>query len=622
MKYPKSLTPWAAYLNIFPRELSLALGAMVQRLAAALGSMRARNLVNAGDVDGYYGVARRGSYERLVTSEWLLADELPDEFARRAVMGEHLFLELARREPAASPRSVAIFDAGAGQIGSPRLAHLALLIALARRAEAAGARFGWGIAQQPQTPLLPGVSTSEVQHLLKARQAQEATAADLDGWRARLVEERRAAGQGASQQRTDDFWVIGAPRLLTLAAARGFSRIGVSDVLEPEVARLSVTIHGASASVAAPKTLLLDLPDQRACARLLRDPFAEAQAAPQRVNRAHTPASNLLFSSNGTHLLARAADGSLLSYPVPNSPRAGRGRVGIYRSRYHRRTVAAGKFRKSVVLVRANERNIKIEFANTSRQAGGIDAGAYEIVHRHVKFADDEKAASLQPCFRVPMGDRAEPHLFVLDAERQLFCLGKVKDYRLTQGNVGAAWLVARDVLALAAAPTPAQLVYIGRVVPGNEWRVVSLGEQSFHRELPFDAAPTNAFLGMFGFSSYAAASLAIAVEQGHSTWWVRRVANEDMALQALFDSRIVGVTLSPESHRSLALVALESDQQTFALRDTTRHLAIHKAAAPVAQVTVSATTPHLAYATVAGEVVVYSLLNREVVCRYLPEEL
>src|SRR5688500_18193064 len=109
MNYPRSLAPWAPYLNIFPRELSMGLGAMVQRMASAIGSMRSRAVVGTSDIDGFDGIARRGSYEKLVASEWVLADEMPDEFARRATMGEHLFLDLARREPSAARLSLAIF---------------------------------------------------------------------------------------------------------------------------------------------------------------------------------------------------------------------------------------------------------------------------------------------------------------------------------------------------------------------------------------------------------------------------------------------------------------------------------------------------------------------------------
>src|ERR1700742_1564569 len=99
MEFPRSLAPWAHLLKIFPRELSLALGPAVHRLASAVGPLHSPTMANTGDPDGFDDLARRGAYERLLMSAWLLADEVPDEFARRAAMGEHLFLRLARRNP-------------------------------------------------------------------------------------------------------------------------------------------------------------------------------------------------------------------------------------------------------------------------------------------------------------------------------------------------------------------------------------------------------------------------------------------------------------------------------------------------------------------------------------------
>jgi hypothetical protein len=120
VELPRALTPWAAYLQLFPRELVLALGPMVRRLDSVIGPLRAQGRRGDGDPDGFDGLARRGSYERLLLSEWLLAEEVPEEFVRRAAMREHGFLHLARREPVGSRVSVALFDAGPNQIGAPR----------------------------------------------------------------------------------------------------------------------------------------------------------------------------------------------------------------------------------------------------------------------------------------------------------------------------------------------------------------------------------------------------------------------------------------------------------------------------------------------------------------------
>jgi hypothetical protein len=606
MNYPRALAPWAEYLNIFPRELSLALGTMVQRIALAIGSMRSRSLNHAGDIDGFDGIARRGSYEKLVASEWLLADEMPDEFARRAVMGEHLFLELARREPSAAQVSLAIFDAGPNQLGGPRIAHLAALIALARRAEAAGARFGWGIAQQVNKPIFPGVSTAEVMHLLEARDTREASEDDINAWRAKV----------ADWQELDDLWLIGGTRLAKFEAHRGLSRVTVEDVFEPESHRLQLTVQGISNP---PKSILLDLPEERACARLLRDPFAVATAAPQLVKKSVAPASNLVFAGNGAYLFARSTDGGIISYPVPNSPRAGVGRPKVNDSTKTRNLVAVGRFRKSIVLISAKENMVKAEYLHHGRHTAGFVAGNYESVHKKLHFAPFKDESSLQPCYRLPVKNRSESELFVMDGERSLYRLGQLTGYKnLSQGSVGSAWLLAREVLAVAPHPFEPQITYVGKEVAENQWRIVSIGERRQTFDLPFTGTPTNAFFGFTNFVHHHYCGL-LAIERNHSDWWLVN-SYGDESLTPLFDSRVVGITHNSENYRHSSLVVLENNQRTFALRNKTRHIEIHTASAPVEQVTVSHTNPYIAYTTVEGEVVVYSISGKEVLCRFLQE--
>ena len=108
MNLPPSLAPWAGYLNIFPAEVSLALGPMIQRVSMLIGSPQPRLNEKEGEPDGFDGLNRRGTYERLLLSEWMLADELEDEFIRRAVMGEHLFLNRAHSSAVGTRSSLAL----------------------------------------------------------------------------------------------------------------------------------------------------------------------------------------------------------------------------------------------------------------------------------------------------------------------------------------------------------------------------------------------------------------------------------------------------------------------------------------------------------------------------------
>ncbi len=122
MELPPAIAPWGPELAMFHDELALALGGLVARVAHAIGPLPSATRDARDEPDGFGGLARRGPYERLLLTEWLLANELPDEFVRRAVSAEHAFLELEHLSPAIARRTIAVFDAGPSQLGAPRLA--------------------------------------------------------------------------------------------------------------------------------------------------------------------------------------------------------------------------------------------------------------------------------------------------------------------------------------------------------------------------------------------------------------------------------------------------------------------------------------------------------------------
>lgn len=610
MNYPRALTPWVEYLNIFPRELSLALGTMVQRISLVVGSMRSRSLNHSGDIDGFDGIARRGSYEKLVASEWLLADELPDEFARRAVMGEHLFLELARREPSAARVSLAIFDAGPNQLGAPRIAHLATLIALARRAEAAGARFGWGIAQQFHKPIFPGVSTTEVMHLLEARDTREATEDDINSWRAKVAE----------WQELDDMWVIGGARLTQFDAHKGLSRISVQDVFEPEANRLSLTVQGVSN---AAKSLFLDLPEERACSRLLRDPFEEIAPEPKRVRQSTVPASNLVFASNGAYVFARSAKGGIISFQVPNSPRAKVGKPKIYAPKFYNQNnkavAAVGRLGKANALITVNNNLVHLDYVN--KRSTQIPEGKYKSIYNDINFTAPDADSLLHPCYRLLLAPYSKSEILVVDARGALFQLRQAKSPDKSDPSVvGSVWLVESEILAIA--PVYSRIVYLGCDSAKIRWRVVSMQNDTLYLDLPFEEIPTKAFFG-YGASLTHQNFGFLGVENGHT--WVIINAREQSYIQCPQGSQVVGVSfLMPHNNKHRmepALVLLENDRRTLTLQGLSQSEHIHTATAPIEHVTVCTTAPYVAYSTVEGEVVVCSLLAKTKLCDFVPED-
>ena len=223
MESPGSFPAWSPYLGVFSGEAAAALVPLLERVAMALGPLEA------------------------------------------PVRGRTL---------------LSIFDAGPGQLGSPRIVQIAVIIALARRAEEAGAAFSWGLLQEPEAPLSPGMTADGLRRLVGSRTSREAVDPEIAAWRARVEE----------SPDVDDLWVIGAHRLGSPPDLPGASHLLIRDTLEPGALRVGMTLRRGLWSAGE---VLLDLPEDASCVRLLRaaaptagrrvepsPPAAEAPAAP------------------------------------------------------------------------------------------------------------------------------------------------------------------------------------------------------------------------------------------------------------------------------------------------------------------------------------------------------
>ncbi|MFT3713532.1 MAG: hypothetical protein QM817_38235 [Archangium sp.] len=321
--WPKALEHWEPELRFFAREFTGHLAKLSDRLFQALGPLRISNEQRSDEPNGYSALSRRGPYERLLASEWAMQLEDPDEFIRRASSGEHLFVELERRSPAASLEAWLFVDTGPGQLGSPRIGQLAALVAFARRARAANVRLHWAPLWNWEQPVLEGLDPKTVRTWLDSRTPWEPTTGVFSQWSSRWT-----VAIDPTIQR--DVWVVGAPSILPLAVEHDFGAITLDDSAG-DGNELEVTVQPARRR--RTHTLRLQLPESSDRVRLLRDPFEwrKAKAPPPKPKPQSTtrlplePDTELAFSHDSHRLLARAADGSAVAIPIRNTPRAGYG---------------------------------------------------------------------------------------------------------------------------------------------------------------------------------------------------------------------------------------------------------------------------------------------------------
>jgi len=343
IELPAALAPWAGELALLSTDLALTLAPWVGRLAVAIGDLSENRTSRTAEPDGYGGLARRGPYERLVTTEWALAELYPDEFLRRAAAGEHLFLDLTRRGPRRAQRSIAVVSAGPSQLGAPRLAHLAALIVLSRRAAASGAAFSWGVLEDAAHGLGDGLDAGAIRRLLDARTAAVAGAGAIDTW-------RTAIDDGADRGDAD-WWLIGGPELVPAARRAGAACLAVRDLLEPDARAIEIEVHRRGPTA----RLRLELPAPDVCARLLRDPLRRGGAT--RVAPAPAPAITVRFSApagSSPKLLVQLAGGDLQCWPVPSSPRDRLGQPHRCAGRPREWMVAVGVRKRGVLAVTAS----------------------------------------------------------------------------------------------------------------------------------------------------------------------------------------------------------------------------------------------------------------------------
>lgn len=431
---PRALARWEAELAWLEPALVSAMGAMLPRIALAVGPL-ARSKEPTGEPDGYGRIARRGPFDRMLASQWALLDEVPEEFLRRAFSNELLFHELARAEPKGSQRSVALFDAGPGSLGAPRIAHLAILVVLARRAAEVGVPFSWGTLREPL--LRTFVGETSVRALLASRTPFAATEAALDAWSAQLWERAGSAPEsGERARRDDDVWVIGDCATLVDVRARWGARAALACVEEPlalSATELSLTVTRAPRS---PRVVALPLPEARDRVRLVRDPFrAPPPAAPPRAvpSDARAPVraalhvelargTDVVFSRDGRKVIARTARGGVVAVALPDVGHPGRVLSRAIGER--ERLVAAGTTGRRLVAV--TETGDAPSFQVTELLGGARDLDSVELPKPQGQYGLGER--QLRPLYVGTLSHASRPLDVAVHTGRELLVWSAVRE--------------------------------------------------------------------------------------------------------------------------------------------------------------------------------------------------
>lgn len=347
---------WQEALSGVAPDLIAAIEPWLGRLAHFAGPYSLATTAVAGEPQGYSGLAASGSYSRLLASEWALLRAAPLEFQRRALAGEQLFFALAREQPAGSRRCLALADAGPHQLGNCRLAQMALLVALAERARAAGARFLWSSWQSAPGDLAEGFDGSSLRRFLEQRSHLPVDEARAAAW---LAELGLAEGE--------EVWSLGEP----LPASKARSLGAVRQVL---IAEDESEIHARALCLRwqprgrPPQELRLELPSEAERMWLLGNPY-QRELPSSRLTGG--PIESAHFSDRAERLVVKAPDGLKVFY-LPADFRARVSAPRSFRQLEEEELVAAG--------------------AQGGRLLVVVKKGSHLLFHRVGKGADRERA--------------------------------------------------------------------------------------------------------------------------------------------------------------------------------------------------------------------------------------
>jgi hypothetical protein len=297
---PAGLEPWGEALNVLAPALANGLLPLLHGLDDLI-HRRDAGSGTSGPLDGYDGLATRGTPERILISEWLLAEELPMEFLRRAAQNELLYLAPAYQRPQPRGRVVVLVDNGPDQLGAPRLVQLAALIVLHRRSRTRGADLTLGLLGDEPSEWIDG----GLAPLLRA-------------WRVGRSRARPSAATVARRQdeleADDEMWVMAGPQLSAVLtpvrrilhiregtwSAHGVNEMHVEldgDVLELALPRSELSVRALRGSAFRTADTLSTAADLHG----MRDPTF-GSAARQLLMRGDTDSEILAVSVSESHV--------------------------------------------------------------------------------------------------------------------------------------------------------------------------------------------------------------------------------------------------------------------------------------------------------------------------------
>lgn len=606
---PRALQPWREWLGWFDAELAEQVGEMVRRLSDMLGAAPSAGRGGQPEPDGLGDLRSRGPYERLLATEWLLADELPEEFLRRAATSEHLFLAPRLRAARVERSVVAIFDCGPRALGAARLAHIAAWILLARLAGEHGGTLRWGVLQAPGE-LCPGDAPAQLGALMRARRFEPATAAHATQWRAALA-------QLAESGERETWWIGAAGHGMPDGSLRDDRALALHALLAGDALEARLGLGGAQ------RRTTLPLPPAPQATALLRGDFKAPAVTRQlpanrtmRANRMSLTQGLLMSVPPGQVAVPELGQPAMLVFTVPR-----RGQTKLAKPR--RQQWSTSRPPLAAALGRGETRALC---------ASGQNLHFWQMP----KFVVERERPPREQFEASASTGRLLPMALLQGANHQLACV-------LDAAGSLVTWSAA---MARNKASAPAGAIVVDRMVramapltAGRLAYAMSYGDGIWLRSLAAEGGPTamrrrlcplpprmlGMFLAVAGYDSNGAQLGSLAV--GHradaaAVWQIFTITKPGRALDEIDGARSTEVQLGKGDiamglarQRDIevpALVVMSADRRRLRLVTANGHTLLHESAAFIERCSVCPLSGHVAVLTRDRQLVVIDPADRE----------
>jgi hypothetical protein len=273
---------------------------------------------------------------------------------------------------------------------------------------------------------------------------------------------------------------------------------------------------------------------------------------------------------------------------------------------------AVGRVGKAIALISPEDHFVRLEYC---RQAPiKLPPGNYAGYNSNVFFGASPDDGPLMPCFSLPW----EGEIAAIDGAGSLFRFWRLKGEPKVIGSTpvsGTVHLIATDVLAVNIRGS--RLIYVGRQLPDDHFHIVSVGEKT-SRSTPLGEKALRAFFGPPSGLAHPEFGL-IALEQTDTEWLVI-TAKGQKDLEKPDGARVFGVFADERIATEPGLLSLEDDLRTVTMSGNDWRKELLQAHAPVQHIAFCQRVPYIAYSTVNGEIVIYSVNHRADLCRYAVE--